>query len=223
MRSTSSRNLPDVPWTEIAPGVFTWEALHPEWKKDVRSAAYLSPRSVVLIDPLIPTGSAGKAFWKPLDRLILTEELSLQILLTIFYHLRSTPDILSRYGDRVHVWCPTGGRDLTIAARRFRAGARLPAGIQAFPTARKFEVLFWIPRVNILFSGDAILGGKRQSLRLCPNSWNPKGVTQADLANSLEPIRRLPVQVVHVGHGSPVTSGAHEALISALDAARDRG
>jgi glyoxylase-like metal-dependent hydrolase (beta-lactamase superfamily II) len=223
MKSIASHDPLDAPWTEIAPGVFTWEAFHPEWGKDVRCAAYLSPRSVVLIDPLTPPGSSGKAFWKILDRLILSEERLLRILLTIFYHERSTPDILSRYGDRVRVWCPAGGRDLSITARRFHAGVRLPAGIQAIPTARKFEVLFWIPRANVLFSGDAILGGKRRPLRLCPGSWNPKGVTQADLADSLEPVRNLPVQVVHVGHGSPVTSSAHGTLISALDAAKKRG
>lgn len=220
MKSNESRVPPEAPWTEIAPGIFTWEAFHPEWKKKVRCAAYLAARSVVLIDPLIPPGEASRAFWKILDRRILRERLPLQILLTIFYHERSAPDILSRYGDRVRVWCPVGGRDLSFTARRFRAGVRLPAGIRAFPTARKFEVLFWISKAKTLFSGDAILGGKRRPLRLCPNSWNPKGVTQVDLAKSLSPLRKLPIQVLHVGHGEPVTSSTRKALISALDAAK---
>jgi hypothetical protein len=72
----------------------------------------------------------------------------------------------------------------------------------------------------VLLAGDAILGGKRRPLRLCPASWLPKGVSRSALADSIEPVLELPVAVVHVGHGAPVTAGVRAALITALAAAR---
>jgi len=206
-----------LPWTEIAPQLHTWEAYHAEWKQDVRAAAYRSGRSILLVDPLFADGAAGAASWAALDRLVRTG-LPVHVVLTVFWHERSAPAIVARHPG-VRVWCPAGGGPIACPARRYRAGVRLPGGLVALATARRYEVVLWLPRRRTLFAGDVLLGGRRQPLRLCPAGWLPAGATRADLAASLAPLRTLPVEILHLGHGAPLTHRARVQLGAALDAA----
>ncbi|MBD0328832.1 MAG: hypothetical protein ICV64_01855 [Thermoleophilia bacterium] len=46
----------------------------------------------------------------------------------------------------------------------------------------------------------------------------PPGVEPADALERLRPLLALPLELVLVGHGDPVTEGAREALRAALEA-----
>jgi glyoxylase-like metal-dependent hydrolase (beta-lactamase superfamily II) len=103
----------------------------------------------------------------------------------------------------------------------FRAGEELPAGIQAFQTARSNEVVFWLPDQRTVVVGDVLLGAgarprpTRDRLRLCPERWLGKA-THDDLRQSLRPLLELPVERVLPAHGAPVFARGRKALKKVL-------
>jgi glyoxylase-like metal-dependent hydrolase (beta-lactamase superfamily II) len=127
--------------------------------------------------------------------------------------------MVERYGARVHA--VTGAR-AAIARRAgvvhdaYRSGSMRPGGIVALPTARRSEVVFWLPVHRALVTGDVILGADGGGLRLCPESWLPAGVDHARLRDSLRPLLELPVDRVLVSHGEPVLSDGRAALAALL-------
>lgn len=199
---------------ELAPGLWRWTAFHTEWKEDVGCVYYEAPDAIVLVDPLVPADDADH-FWRALDRDVERAATPVHVLLTVFWHVRSTREVAERYGARV--WAPTRGRG-AIERRvgnvtdAYRPGDELPGGIVPFKTARAAEVVFWIPAHRALVPGDVILGG----LRLCPASWLPEKTSLDDLTESLRPLLELPVERVLVSHGEPVLAGGRDALARML-------
>ena len=203
---------------ELAPGLWRWTAFYPEWKDVVGSVYYETADAVVLIDPLVP-GEEADRFWAALDRDLDRPAKPLHVLVTVFWHARSTRELVERRGARV--WAPTRGR-APIERRAgtvtdvFRPGYTLPGGIRALATGRATEVVFWLPEPRTLVPGDVILGADGGDLRLCPESWLPDGVSRARVAEALRPLLDLPVERVLVSHGEPVLSRGREALAGAL-------
>ena len=192
----------------VAPGVFRWTAFHEEWGHDVGCVALAD--GAVLVDPLVPDDPAED----PGLAAILAAPKA--IVLTVFFHRRSVDAIRERMPD-VPVWAPQGSELDDLAFRAFRAGDELPGRIVALGTARPDEVVLWHPTSGSLIPGDVLLGDDAGGgIRLCPDSWLPDGVDQADLARSLRPILDLPVERVLVSHGDPVLSGARSALSAAI-------
>jgi glyoxylase-like metal-dependent hydrolase (beta-lactamase superfamily II) len=212
---------------EIAPGLWRWTGYHPEWEEDVGSVYCETPDGAVLIDPLVPP-DGGDRFWRALDRDVKRAGGTLHVLVTVFWHTRNTAAMVERYAARV--WAPRRGR----AAIERRAGTvtnpfgpddPLPGGVQARPTARAAEVVYWLPEHGTLVPGDVLLGAgakgggtRSDRLRMCPQSWLPEKTSQAELAASLRPLLDLPVERILVSHGSPVFDGALAQLAAALDA-----
>ena len=198
---------------ELRPGLWRWTAYHEEWRKDVGCVYYEAPDAVVLIDPLVPPERAeAKRFWDALDRDVKRAGSPVHVLLTVFWHARSSRDIVDRYGARL--WSNAAQR------RRIRNRAgdptdvfelddRLPGGIRAFDAHRKGEVLLWIPRHRTLVAGDVLLGSP---FRLCPRSWLPRDVTPEQLREGLRPLLDLRAVRVLVSHGEPVLRNGHAEL-----------
>ena len=92
----------------------------------------------------------------------------------------------------------------------------MPAGIVASETLRTDEVVLWLPAAKTLVAGDVLLGGKRKPLRFCPQSWLPGDVKRAELASSLTPLLKLPVELIVPAHGDPVRADAAAVLERAL-------
>ncbi|MGH3078113.1 MAG: MBL fold metallo-hydrolase [Gaiellaceae bacterium] len=213
---------------EIAPRLWRWTGRHEEWEENVGSIYYETRDGVVLIDPILPPEDAER-FLGQLDREVAGQQV--HVLVTVFWHTRNAAAMVERYGARV--WAPAKGK-AAIARRAgvvtdpFRAGAELPGDLQAFPTARASEVVYWIPRHGSLVPGDVLLGegakggGTRRAgqggIRMCPESWLPEGKGHAELAASLRPLLDLPVDRILMSHGTPVLERAREALSLALDA-----
>jgi glyoxylase-like metal-dependent hydrolase (beta-lactamase superfamily II) len=214
----------------IAPGLWRWTGRHEEWEEDVGSVFCEGEDGVVLIDPLVPPEDSDR-FWEALDRDVERAGGAVHVLVTVFWHTRSAAAMIERY--RARVWAPARGK-AAIGRRAgsvsdpFGKGDSLPGGVQALPTARAAEVVYWLPDHRALVPGDVLLGegakggGTRRAgpsgLRLCPESWLPDGKSQADLAASLRPLLELPVERVLVSHGEPVLERAHEALVTVLAA-----
>ena len=203
---------------EVAARLWRWTAYYPEWKDVVGCVYYEADDAVVLIDPLVPADEADR-FWAALERDLERARKPLHVLITVFWHARSTGEVVARRG--AHVWAPTRGR-APIERRTgtvtdvFRPGDPLPGGIEALPTARASEVVFWLPKHRTLVPGDMILGADGGALRLCPDSWLPSGTTRVQLAESLRPLLELPIARVLVSHGEPVLSGGRKAVERAL-------
>jgi glyoxylase-like metal-dependent hydrolase (beta-lactamase superfamily II) len=205
---------------QIENGLWRWTGFHEEWKDVVGSVYCETPDGVVLIDPLVPPEDR-EHFLESLDRDVERAGGDVHVLLTVFWHVRSTAEVAKRYGARV--WAltaakPTIERRVGAVTDTFRPDDPLPGGIRAFRTARAAEVVYWLPDYRGVVPGDVLLGGDKGGLRLCPASWLPENRTLAQLAESLRPLLELPVKRVLVSHGKPVLGGAPKALAAALDA-----
>jgi glyoxylase-like metal-dependent hydrolase (beta-lactamase superfamily II) len=207
--------------TRIEPGLWRWTGYHEEWKENVGSVYCETEDGIVLIDPIVPPEDSER-FWNALDRDLERARAPVHVLVTIFWHTRSATAMVERYSARV--WAPSSAR--AAVARRagnvtdaFRTGDRLPGGLEAHATARRTEVVYWIPRHGALVPGDVLLGDGRGGVRMCPESWLPGDKGHAELAASLRPLLELPVERILVSHGEPVLEDATQALAAALDAA----
>ena len=189
--------------TELAPGLLRWTTRHEAWKEDVGCVAVDTDDGLVLIDSLDPPRELGRAE---------------HALVTVFFHARST--------QAKHVWAEQrlvrrlASRGVEVD-RPFTAGDTLPGGIQAFQTARKSEVVYWLPQHRAVVVGDVLLGAGAKPhatddpLRMCPERWL-EGATYDDLRESFAPLLSLPVERVLVSHGEPVLSDGGDALATAL-------
>jgi glyoxylase-like metal-dependent hydrolase (beta-lactamase superfamily II) len=212
---------------ELAPGLWRWTAIHPEWVpeeddldssyREVGSVYYEGAADLVLIDPLIPSERPG-SFLDAVDRDIERSGKPLQILITITWHVRSAQTLLDRHpGSRL--WAHEAAREV-VAERAgvtdtFAFGETLPGEVVAYDAQRGGEALFWIGEHRSLVAGDVLLGTAGGELRLCPESWLVPRDPQAVRAG-LRSLLDLPVERVLVSHGPPVVSDGRTALAAAL-------
>ena len=210
----------EVTW--IADGLWRWSTYYGEWRHEVGSLYLEADDAIVLFDPLVPEDRAeADRFWGALDRDVARAGVPVHVLVTVFWHARSSAELVHRYGGRLHA----AARARAAIERRthavtdvFRPGDRLPAGVQALPSGRATEVLFWIPAHGALVPGDVLLGADDGGLRLCPRSWLPSGVGHPELRAALAPLLQLPVERVLVSHGDPVLGDGRSRLAEALAA-----
>ena len=211
---------------EIGPGLWRWTAPHPEWTPGtewpelVGSLYWEAPDAVVLVDPLVPTDEPDRdRFWRALDRDVEHAGRPVHVLVTLFWHTRSSGEVVERYGARL--WAPRGGR-APIERRAgtvtdvYRPGDELPGGVVAYPAPRRTEVLFWIPAHGAVVPGDTLLGDGAGGVRLCPESWSSAGRGHHHLRETLRPLLELPIERILVSHGDPVFTNGREALARAL-------
>jgi glyoxylase-like metal-dependent hydrolase (beta-lactamase superfamily II) len=209
---------------ELAPGLWYWTAHHPEWGRDVGCVAVAMASSVVLVDPLAPPAAReARRFWTALDTEVAARG-SVDVVVTLHYHRRSAGAVVERYRKRgvaAALWVPQGSlaRLHLEADHAFAPGESLPGDVVALASGREDEVVLWLPAQRAVVSGDALLGGVRKPYRVCPPSWLPDGVSRADVARALTPLRDLPVELLVPTHGPPVTTDARAALAAALDEA----
>ena len=200
--------------------LWRWSTWYGEWHADVGCLYVEAEDAIVLVDPLVPEDAEEAArFWQALDRDVERADAPVHVLVTVFWHTRSAAQMVERYGARVHAATAARAaiaRRAGVVDETFRPGDELPAGIEACATARRNEVVFWLPRHRALAAGDVLLGDGG-GLRLCPESWLPGSTGHAELRDSLRPLLELPVERVLVSHGTPVLHGGHEALAAVLD------
>jgi glyoxylase-like metal-dependent hydrolase (beta-lactamase superfamily II) len=201
----------------IAEGLWRWTGYHEEWKQPVGCVYVEAPDAVCLIDPLIPTEEESR-FLSALDRDVARLGLPVHVLLTVYWHTRSAPDLADRYD--AEIWAPSRARAAVVRragrARPFRPGDGLPGAVQAFPTARSSEVVFYLPEFRTVVAGDVLIGAGDGELRLCPETWLPPGVGHPELRASLQPLLGPTVDRVLVAHGDPVLTDGGTALAELL-------
>ena len=197
---------------EIAPGLFRWEAAHPEWKPKedwpqmVGCVLYELQERSVLIDPLIPDdGREGLLAW--LDGRLQGREVS--ILTTIRWHRRDREELARRYVP--------GFRDDPTAPGSSRPWNEAPEGVGARWLKGAGEIVFWLPGAGALVPGDSLLGVGEGRLQVCPEGWlEDVEVDRRGLAALLAALLELPLERVLVSHGEPVLHDGRRALAQAV-------
>lgn len=198
---------------ELAPGLFRWEAAHPDWKPDAQAGGpsdwpqlvgcvlYQAPGAATLIDPLLPARER-EPFLSWLDLQVAGRPVS--ILTTIRWHRRDRELLAERYrGNGQRAW------------------NAVPAGVVPKPLRGGGETVFWLPDVAALVFGDSLLGVDGRSVELCPESWlDDVNVDRAGLAGLMRALIELPVERLLVSHGPPLLRDGRAELAHAIRRAR---
>ena len=200
---------------KLADGLWRWVAFHEEWKQDVGCVYVETDESLCLIDPLLPTGAVD-AFFRHLDADVERVGLPVHIFLTVYWHIRSAPEIVQRYSAAL--WAPARSvlpveRRTSLVAEQVRPGDVLPGAIEAHASGRAAELVYRLPAHRAIVAGDVLLGNP---LRICPARWVGKGGREA-VRDALRPLVEPSLSAVLVSHGTPVLERAPQALAAALD------
>ena len=206
---------------ELAPGLWRWTALHPDWtpeedwEQEVGCVYLETPSTVILIDPLVPGEPAAReTFLQHLDADVERNGKPVSILLTVHWHERSSAELAERYG--AEVWANEGAvGQIDSVTNPFAPADVLPGGLIGIDAQRAGETLLWLPEQHALVAGDVLLGDGDGGLRVCPESWL-NGITRLELKLVLAGLLDLPVELVLVSHGEPVRADGSAALAQAL-------
>jgi hypothetical protein len=205
---------PGVQIRELAPHLWWWTAPHPEWGPDdfvdgkgwqpeVSSYALVGDGSLVLFDPLVPAGEED-AFWAALDGDV-EHHGAPAILLTVYWHARSSREILDRY-EGATLWAhePSAGEVAKRApvTHRFADSAVLPGGVEAIAMHHVNEAAFWLPGHRLLVLGDSVLGYDDR-VELSPSSWLREGESVAEQRASVERALARKPERLFLTHGGP--------------------
>ncbi len=212
---------------EVERGVWHWEAPHPDWA---------GPESEALRQRLAAIGETPNEAAGGLvssyaiddgDRLLLFDPLALPreieelaagrelvVVLTSPWHERDTRSLVERLDAPVFTPAPDEGSpdvawlvgEARSDAHLYSAGDRLPVGVEAFPGRLPNDVVLWIESRSAVIAGDTLVDFG-QGLEI-PVEWLPAGVTREQVANDLEMLLDLPVEVVLATHGGPTDRAA---------------
>ena len=218
---------------ELRPGLWYWEAPHPDWQptepwsENVSSYAIDDGERLLLFDPLaLPTELADCAA----DR-------ETAIVLTAPWHERDARGLVERLGVPVYTPLPDTAEDLMRTygitaeqagdgspdvrwlldgeageARWYSAGDRLPVGVHAFAGQKHNDLVLWIESHRAVVAGDTLVDFG-EGLQINPR-WLPAGVTQEQVVDGLRPLLTLPVEHVLATHGGPTDRAALERVLS---------
>jgi glyoxylase-like metal-dependent hydrolase (beta-lactamase superfamily II) len=216
---------------ELRPGLWHWEAPHPEWQPSepwnqmVSSYAVDDGNRLLLFDPIAPPSeihslAAGRetavvltAPWHERDTQSLVERLGVPVFTPL---PDSAQDLMEKYGITAEqagdgspdlVWLL---REKKGEARPYSPGDRLPVGVEAFPGREQNDMVLWIESKAAVISGDT-LKDVGQGLEISVH-WLREGVTREQVAEG--PLLALPVEQVLATHGGPTDRAALERALA---------
>jgi glyoxylase-like metal-dependent hydrolase (beta-lactamase superfamily II) len=200
---------------QIAPHLWWWTAPHPDWGpgdfkggqgwgRDVSSYALVEDGALVLFDPLVPAADES-TFWAALDGDV-EEHGPPSVLLTVFWHARSSRKILNHYEGST-VWAHEPSLDevrkRAPVTNAFAEGDALPGGVEAIAMHHMDEAAFWLPSHEAIVFGDTLLGYD-DHVRHCPESWLREGESFETSTKTLERVLdgKKPQRLL-LTHGGP--------------------
>jgi glyoxylase-like metal-dependent hydrolase (beta-lactamase superfamily II) len=218
---------------ELRPGLWHWQAPHPEWRptepwsENVSSYAIDDGERLLLFDPLAV----------PSELEDLAAERKTAIVLTAPWHERDAESLVERLGVPVYTPLPDSAQLLKDTygitaeqagdgspdvvwllregkgeARPYAAGDRLPFGADVYPGHKANDTVLWIESKRAVISGDTLVDFG-QGLEI-NERWLRPGVTREEIAGQLRPLLELPVEHVLATHGGPTESAALERALS---------
>ena len=218
---------------ELRPGLWHWEAPHPEWRptepwsENVSSYAIDDGERLLLFDPLAV----------PSELVELAAGRETAIVLTAPWHERDAQSLVERLGVPVYTPLPDSAqylmdtygltaeqagdgspdvvwllREKKGEARPYSAGDRLPFGADVFPGHKPNDTVLWVESQRAVISGDTLVDFG-QGLEI-NERWLRPGVTREEIAEGLRPLLALPVEHVLATHGGPTDRAALERALS---------
>jgi glyoxylase-like metal-dependent hydrolase (beta-lactamase superfamily II) len=218
---------------ELRPGLWHWEAPHPDWEPSepwdqmVSSYAVDDGSRLLLFDPIGPPSEIEE----------LAGGRDTTIVLTAPWHERDTRSLVERLGTPVFVTPPDSEDDLmrkygitreqaaggspdvawlltgeTGEAHLYAAGDRLPFGVEAFPGRDSNDLVLWLESCRAVIAGDTLVDFGR-GLEI-PQEWLREGVSRERVADGLRPLLALQVEHVLATHGGPNERAALERALS---------
>ena len=200
---------------ELRPGLWHWEAPHPEWEPGsewdevVSSYAVDDGERLLLFDPLeVPGELEARA-----------RERETALVLTCPWHERDARRLVERLGAPVFVppahegssdvaWLANG----EVESHLFSAGDRLPVGVEAFSGREPNDLVLWVESHRALVAGDTLIDRGR-GLEI-PDDWLPQAVSREQVADGLRALLELPVEHVLATHGRPTDRAALERALA---------
>ena len=195
---------------ETRPGVYFWQARHPEWVPDdgwdelVSSYALDDGERLVVIDPLAP----------PPELQELASKRETAIVLTCQWHRRDAEQLAGRLGAPLYAPAPNPeDSDEPVDGNRYGPGDRLPAELEALRGLDETDIVLWSPRHAAVIAGDTLLD--RGEGLVLPGDWAAKRPGGAEaVRQSLAPLLRREVDVVLPTHGLPTDRDALERALT---------
>ena len=218
---------------ELQPGLWHWEAAHPEWsqssewKQLVSSYALDDGERLLLFDPLaVPSAIEDRA-----------ESREPVVVLTAPWHERDAESLIRRLSATVYAPAPDTQEDLmqkygltdeqaaggspdlgwlraddSIPKHLFSAGDRLPIGIEVFAGREHNDVVLWIEDRRTVVVGDTIADfGRGFEI---PPEWIRKNVAREEIVSSLRPLLDRPVELVLTAHSGPTDRATLERVLA---------
>src|SRR6266498_2014630 len=187
---------------ELRPGLWHWEAPHPQWRptepwsENVSSYAIDDGEQLLLFDPLAVPSELGD----------LAARRETAIVLTAPWHERDAQSLVERLGVPVYTPLPDTAQYLmdTYGLTAEQAGDGSPD-------------LVWLLRekkgeARPYSSGDTLVDfGRGLEIN---ERWLRPGVTREEIAEGLRPLLALPVEHVLATHGGPTDRAALERALS---------
>jgi glyoxylase-like metal-dependent hydrolase (beta-lactamase superfamily II) len=192
---------------EVQKGLWHWEAPHPDWKPGEDWAQMVSSYAIddgdrlLLFDPLAPPSEIDE----------LAAERETAIVLTCPWHRRDAEGLAERLDVWLYVPPPDEGDSKPVEGEVFRAGERLPVGVEAFPGMEPNDLVLWVESRRTLVAGDTLLD-RGNGLEF-PADWANKGVPPEQILEGLRPLLELPVELVLPTHGAPTDRAALERAL----------
>jgi pimeloyl-ACP methyl ester carboxylesterase len=223
---------------ELRPGLWHWEAAHPEWipgepwqpkHRVVSSYAIDDGERLLLFDPVAPPDEI-------VDR---AKDRTPVVVLTSPWHERDTRGLVERLNATVFSPRPDsqeylmekfgltaeqaagGSPDLrwlladdSIPQHLFAAGDRLPMGIETLAGREYNDTLLWVEDRRAVVVGDS-LGDFGRGLEINPK-WLAQGVTRDEIAARLRPLLERPIELVLTTHSGPTDRAALDRALSGM-------
>ena len=219
---------------ELRPGLWHWEAPHPDWTPDepwgqrVSSYAIDDGTRLLLFDPLAVPNEIEELATEREPAIVLTapwherdsQRLVARLRAPVFAPPPETAeDLMEKYGI-TREQAGDGSPDLawlladeSLEKHLYQAGDRLPLGIEAFPGREPNDLVLWVEEQRVVVAGDSLVdfGG---GLMTSPDEWLRKGVTREQIVGGLRPLLELPVELVLAAHGGPNDRSALERALA---------
>lgn len=218
---------------ELRPGLWHWEAPHPEWRAsepwgpEVSSYAIDDGERLLLFDPLAVPGK--------FEEFVADREAA--IVLTNPWHERDSRSLVERIGVPVYTPLPNTAEELMqefgITAEQagdgspdvvwllkegigeahvYAAGDRLDVGVEAFPGQKRNDMVLWIESHRAVIAGDTLVDFGN-GLEINPR-WLSPDMTREQVVEGLRPLLDLPVEHMLATHGVPFTRADLERALS---------
>jgi len=200
---------------EVAPGIWHWEARHPDWTEEaggwgpeVSAYAVDDGERLLVFDPIAPPRLVDE----------LADGREPVIVLTCTWHRRDSAALAERLGAPIYVPPPDEGDPDPVQGEVFRAGETLPVGVQAYAGMEPNDLVLWVESRRTLVTGDTLID--RGSGLEFPRDWASggaiaeRGVSPDQILETLQPLLELNVEHVLPTHGAPTDRAALQRALA---------